>query len=151
MPLEVFLLTAPGALGIPALGILPQHHTSEYAFVDTMVPGNVKHAFQALALDEHRRPFSPTIWETPDGRTDLVLKQTWFPGAHSNIGGGYPDTMMADITLAWMVSQLMENNILAFDLDYIRWLWDENIKQYGSYKSAWGLGKLFSFEEIWRC
>ncbi len=110
--------------------------------MDTFVPGNVKHAFQALALDEHRRPFSPTIWETPKGREDLVLKQTWFPGAHSNIGGGYPDTMMADITLAWMVSQLMENDILAFDLDYIRWLWKNNIDQYGDHPSAWGLGKL---------
>ena len=98
-------LTVTGALGIPSIGILPHHPAMEYTFVDTMVAPNVQHAFQALALDEHRLPFSPTIWETPAGRTDLDLRQCWFPGVHSNIGGGYPDTMMPDITLAWMVSR----------------------------------------------
>lgn len=34
------------------------------------------------------------------------LRQVWFPGAHSNIGGGYEDQALADITLAWMMSQV---------------------------------------------
>ena len=116
----------------------------EYTFVDTMVAPNVQHAFQALALDEHRLPFSPTIWETPTGRTNLDLRQCWFPGVHSNIGGGYPDTMMPDITLAWMVSRMIDANIISeagFDMDYIKWLWQLNKDYYGNYPLDWGLGR----------
>jgi hypothetical protein len=137
------LLTHLGALGIPSIGILPHHPSLEYTFVDTMVAPNVQHAFQALALDEHRLPFTPTIWETPSGRTDLDLKQCWFPGAHANIGGGYPDTMSPDITLVWMVSQMIKENIISkagFDIEYIKWLWQLNKDYYGKDGRDWGLG-----------
>lgn len=74
-----------GSLGIPHIGILPQRPT-EYAFVDTSVSPNVEYAFHALALDEHRKPFSPTIWEKPEGQElPKLLKQCWFPGVHSNV------------------------------------------------------------------
>jgi hypothetical protein len=35
--------------------------------------------------------------------TAINLKQTWFPGAHTNVGGGYADQALADLTLSWMV------------------------------------------------
>jgi hypothetical protein len=35
----------------------------------------------------------------------IDLQQCWFPGAHHNIGGGYPDNGLADIALAWMVDR----------------------------------------------
>lgn len=57
---------------------------------------------QALALDEHRAPFSPAVWErdsTEKAGTDL--RQVWFPGSHSSVGGGYNDQEIANITLAW--------------------------------------------------
>jgi len=137
------LLTHLGALGIPSIGILPHQPSLEYTFVDTMVAPNVQHAFQALALDEHRLPFTPTIWETPSGRTDLDLKQCWFPGAHANIGGGYPDTMIPDITLVWMVAQMIKSGIISkagFDIDYIKFLWQLNKDYYGECKPGWALG-----------
>ena len=36
-----------------------------------------------------------------------TLRQVWFPGVHSNIGGGIDDQSLANITLAWMISQLL--------------------------------------------
>jgi hypothetical protein len=116
----------------------------EYTFVDTKVAPNIQHAFQALALDEHRLPFTPTIWETPDKRTGLDLKQCWFPGVHANIGGGYPDTMLPNITLVWMISRMMEEDIISdagFDMNYIRWLWEQNKNYYAAPAPGWGLGK----------
>ncbi|KIX07996.1 uncharacterized protein Z518_02650 [Rhinocladiella mackenziei CBS 650.93] len=108
-----------GGLGIPMIGLLPQPPSKDFAFVDTRVESNIEYAFQALALDEHRRSFSPTVWDWPRVEpNDLkVLKQTWFPGVHSDIGGSYDDTALANLTLAWMVSLL--DPILTINQGYI--------------------------------
>ncbi|KAG9860236.1 SDA1-domain-containing protein, partial [Aureobasidium melanogenum] len=99
-----------GALGIPVNPWFQKHFglpgfLHEYKWLDTKLSDNVENAFQALALDEHRAPFSPAVWEKPEG-SHTYLKQTWFPGAHSNVGGSYDDTATADISLAWMMDQL---------------------------------------------
>ena len=126
---------------------MPQS-TSEYAFVDTKVSPNVEYAFQALALDEHRRPYTPTVWEQPDGqRLPRILKQCWFPGVHANIGGGYDDTEVSDITLAWMMSQL--DRLLTFNSDYIFRQRELNIDYYHSQTPpemvrTWGLGEIYN-------
>ncbi|RVX72038.1 hypothetical protein B0A52_04636 [Exophiala mesophila] len=107
-----------GGLGIPLVGLLPQPPSKDFAFVDTRVESNIEYAFQALALDEHRRAYAPTIWDWPKDKSDLkVLKQTWFPGVHSDIGGSYDDTALANLTLAWMVSQL--EPLLTVDRGYL--------------------------------
>lgn len=107
-----------GGLGIPMIGLLPQVPSSDFSFVDTKVEMNVEYAFQALALDEHRRSYSPTVWERPEGqRLPKVLKQCWFPGVHSDIGGSYADTDLANVTLCWMVSQL--DGLIDFELNYV--------------------------------
>jgi uncharacterized protein (DUF2235 family) len=70
-----------GSLGIPSLWLLPEAPMTDFAFVDTKVEKNIEYAFQALALDEHRRSFTPTVWEKPTGQAwPKVLKQCWFPG-----------------------------------------------------------------------
>jgi hypothetical protein len=59
----------------------------------------VENAFQALALDEPRYAFRPSLWERVPGST-TNLKQVWFPGNHGNVGGGWHDQQISDITLA---------------------------------------------------
>ncbi|MCJ1249634.1 hypothetical protein MMC30_006860 [Trapelia coarctata] len=135
-----------GSLGIPDLGIVPPN-PPEYAFINTDVSPNVEHAFHALALDEHRKPFSPTIWEKPEGQPlPKTLTQCWFPGVHANIGGSYPDTEIADITLAWMMAQL--DGLLDFDPGYIAWQRALNVKYYESQKPPqvrpWAMGQLYN-------
>ncbi|KAF2463083.1 uncharacterized protein BDR25DRAFT_246524 [Lindgomyces ingoldianus] len=97
-----------GSLGLPRLGIFNTlHHESiDYAFVDTEVPPAVTHAIHAISLDEDRKSFMPTIWELPNPVPGQSLNQVWFAGSHSDVGGSYDDTRAADITLAWMISQL---------------------------------------------
>ena len=74
----------------------------------------VEYAFHALALDEHRGTFSPTLWYIPPEAGNVPperrtrLKQCWFPGVHTDVGRGYEDQVpgdIADITFAWMVDQ----------------------------------------------
>ena len=89
-----------GALGIPvqSFGFFNRRF---YEFHDTKLSSTVKNAFQALAIDEHRQEYEATLW-SPSERPDQRIEQAWFPGAHSNVGGGYPDDVLADVTLAWM-------------------------------------------------
>ncbi|KAF3931314.1 hypothetical protein ABW19_dt0204345 [Dactylella cylindrospora] len=73
-------------------------------FRDPELSGIVQNAFHALALDEHRRPFSPTLWHQPvEGRDEVPyrgpnLVQMWFPGVHINIGGGSNDNKPKEAT-----------------------------------------------------
>ena len=35
-----------------------------------------------------------------------VVEQIWFPGVHSNVGGGYDNSGLSDVALAWMISRV---------------------------------------------
>lgn len=94
-----------GSLGIPAIfgGVNPL----VYGFLDTNLHPDVLHAYHALAIDEKRSEFPPTLWTSPaPGQT---LDQVWFCGVHCDVGGSYPDdpngTTLADLTLAWMMNR----------------------------------------------
>lgn len=109
-----------GALGIPLSPLLDRlglpWHIRPYRFFNTSLNNTVKYAFQALALDERRAAYYPAVWERPAGIT-TALKQTWFPGVHSGVGGSYKDSGLSNITLAWMMSQL--SSFIDFDPQYI--------------------------------
>ena len=97
-----------GSLGIPAAwgGVDP----IQYGFLSTDLHANVRNAYQALALDEQRRQFPPSLWTGECGEGQ-VMEQVWFTGVHCDVGGGYPaeapdnGTALSDITLAWMASK----------------------------------------------
>ncbi|CAE6356295.1 unnamed protein product [Rhizoctonia solani] len=87
----------------------------------------------ALALDEHRANFVPSLWDhTKTNHKKQSVREVWFRGQHSDIGGGAPpppkpiidyfhssqDTKLSNIPLRWMVQQCLEDNSktpLAFD------------------------------------
>ena len=81
-----------------------------YSFVNTEVCDNIEHAFHAIALDEHRVHFEPTIWEQPDGQAwPKTLRQCWFCGYHTHVGGGNDtNNMLPNIALAWMMTQVKD-------------------------------------------
>lgn len=140
-----------GSLGVPTIklfGLIPIHRdtTREFSFVNTEVAPNIEHAYQALALDEVRSPFEPTIWESPASNSGAILKtlkQTWFPGVHSSIGGGYPDTNISDITLAWMITQLSHH--VSFDKKYVPVQRKQNEAYYATVDvpvASWAMGQI---------
>jgi uncharacterized protein (DUF2235 family) len=101
-----------GALGIPLAGLRGLSRR-DYTFHDTALSGTVELAYHALALDEHREPFVPTLW-LEKKKLNQTIEQVWFPGVHSDIGGGYPESAVSDITLDWMMGKAREAG-LAFD------------------------------------
>jgi uncharacterized protein (DUF2235 family) len=105
-----------GALGIPGpLGFLTRKGNG---FHDVALSSRVKFAFHAIAVDEKRLFFRPTLWEQSPKATDQVLEQAWFPGVHADVGGGYNEKALADNTLAWMLSRARLAG-LEFDQTYI--------------------------------
>ncbi|KAK6352873.1 hypothetical protein TWF696_004874 [Orbilia brochopaga] len=128
-----------GALGIPTSPIIEKCKCNEkYKFHDTDLSPTTQNAFHALALDERRLPFTPTLWRLPvrspkERHRDIIpnLKQVWFPG-----GGGYADQELSDLTLVWMIEQL--SPFLGFDLDYVKSL------NKGPDGNNWASGKIFN-------
>ena len=85
-------------------------------FRDRKLSDKVNCACHALALDDERTTFHPVLWteegESPapvvDGKAyikDERISQVWFPGVHSNVGGGYPDDLLANVSLSWMMRE----------------------------------------------
>ena len=91
------------SLGLPGISrFIPWRH----AFHDATLHPDVQHARHALALDENRAMFLPELWEELEAdRATGRIKQVWFPGVHSDVGGGYPESELSDLTLAWMITQ----------------------------------------------
>ncbi|MEO4001107.1 DUF2235 domain-containing protein [Mesorhizobium sp. CAU 1732] len=97
------------ALGLP--GIMDMANPWKHAFHDTELSNRVPVGLHALSIDENRKTFAPVLWDDPDAdaiAAGQVIEQCWFPGAHSDIGGGYEDGRLADLTLAWMIERLQE-------------------------------------------
>jgi uncharacterized protein (DUF2235 family) len=92
-----------GAMGIPG-GIFADVNRDLYGFYDTSPCPIMKRACHAMAIDEHRDSFVPTLW-TGATPPDVRIDQVWFAGVHSDVGGGYVSRRLADIPLWWMVRQ----------------------------------------------
>lgn len=65
----------------------------------------------AIAIDERRCFFRQNLWGAPDQGQDL--RQVWFAGTHSDVGGGYParESGLANIALRWMLDEAQANGL----------------------------------------
>ena len=78
-------------------------------FLDNLVP----FARHALSIDEDRKNFPRVIWGAPSDyaitakQKPVWMKQVWFAGNHSDVGGSYPEdeSRLSDIALQWMIEQ----------------------------------------------
>lgn len=89
------------SIGVP-LGPFRNRPTRRWR-VDT-IPDDVLHSFHAMSMDEVRATFA-LVRPQPRPRDDGEERhyEVWFRGVHSNVGGGYPDRGLSDISLAWMM------------------------------------------------
>jgi len=93
-----------GALGIPEFN-RRMMRVDSFRFADLSLSPKVRHGLHAIAVDEMREDFTPTLWDA-DPRVTQVL----FVGAHGDVGGGYPEddneSALSDGPLRWMTDQL---------------------------------------------
>jgi uncharacterized protein (DUF2235 family) len=109
-----------GAKGVPLFGF-----DQTPKFRDRKLPKRVLHARHAIGINEPRSIFVPTVWDgaeplplngdtsdiAPDPNTPQRIKQVWFAGVHSDIGGGYDrfdleaNGHLGRFTLEWMLAE----------------------------------------------
>jgi uncharacterized protein (DUF2235 family) len=74
----------------------------QFKFKTTTLSGIVEKGCHALAMNDDRESFAPVLWDE-DGSVTGRVEQVWFAGAHSNVGGGYPQQGMSLVALDWMM------------------------------------------------
>ncbi|KAG2072598.1 hypothetical protein BDR04DRAFT_1153038 [Suillus decipiens] len=91
---------------------------SIFGFPNNELGEHIERAYHALAINETRLDFNCCKFEQTDGglKKGQILKQCWFSGDHSDIGGGWKDHDLSDITLAWMVANV--SDMLSIDIGY---------------------------------
>ena len=108
-----------GALGLPVPKAVEELVNKEYGFHDTRLSTFVERARHAVAADEERRTFTPTLWSNIDDlRTEYgdCYDEKIFPGTHGSVGGGGPVVGLSDAALEW-VYRGAEAAGLKFDTD----------------------------------
>ncbi|KAJ4338486.1 hypothetical protein N0V95_008056 [Ascochyta clinopodiicola] len=109
----VSALNVPWQKGGIALSKLAQREkilveSSRLKWVGEEIPKQLRYAFQALALNEGSHEFRPLLWKGNPNEHDTTVKQCWFRGTHSDIGGGLADAGLANLSFLWMLSQYKE-------------------------------------------
>jgi uncharacterized protein (DUF2235 family) len=96
-----------GSLGVPHLFPISARLNKRYEFHDTALSRAVDYARHAVAIDERRAPFAPTLWSNvgklnPPHRPARV-HQEWFAGDHGGVGGGGAARGLSNCALLWVL------------------------------------------------
>lgn len=101
-----------GSLGIPRYVIMADTINRQHQFHDVSLSPMVQHARHAVAIDEHRIDFEPTLWQNLDAlnaargadpaAVDAPYQQMWFCGTHGSVGGGGAKRGLSDAALDWI-------------------------------------------------
>lgn len=126
-----------------------------WGFHDNDLHPDIRYAYQALALDDERRTYSPKVWTPPNnglidrrlraGTPDeQVVEQVWFAGSHADVGGGYPKDSLSLVPLYWMMCRARDCK-----LELLQSKWDsyrEAADPHGRmHDSRTGLGILYRY------
>lgn len=110
-----------GAYGMPAEELAKgiSDYLWPWMFTDRKLHPDVTRGCHALSIDDDRTTFHPILWDetnetTGKGIQNLCeerISQVWFAGAHANVGGGYPDDSLAQISLDWMIREAVAQGL----------------------------------------
>jgi uncharacterized protein (DUF2235 family) len=99
-----------GSIGVP-VGNFRGISRRALWFHNTRLSTTIEHSYQALALDEYRKPYWAVLWTdfvrersdpTKQKYDHRFVEQRWFAGAHANVGGGYRSDLLPDRPLEWL-------------------------------------------------
>jgi uncharacterized protein (DUF2235 family) len=118
-----------GSVGLAA-GDIAGISRSQFDYLQTGLRIHILNGYHAIAVDEHRKDFAPTLWDVrhPKDPTAVVaqprpmaaIEQRWFAGAHANVGGGYETDLLNQAPLRWMMKKAESHGLFfrsELDLD----------------------------------
>lgn len=94
------------AFGIP-VNLFGIPFQSINLFRDFTIAPNIHRAYHLLSVDENRDAFTPSLMNHEPDR----IEEIWFPGVHSDVGGGYDKRRLADIGLAHMIDRATKHGL----------------------------------------
>ncbi len=124
------------AVGFPVdeIADLWNENLYHFKFPDRKLSPWINRACHALAIDDERRTFHPLMFDEAAPRDRERINQVWFPGVHSNVGGGYPKQGMAHVSLNWMIKMAEKHGLRFSDIKKQEFTAAENVhdKMYDS-------------------
>ena len=81
--------------------------SSDVVFENGTLHPRIERAVHLVSLDEDRVAFEPTLINRDEANQKRIT-EVWFPGVHSDIGGGYWHDGLADVSLNFMIQQCRE-------------------------------------------
>ena len=115
------------------LNKIPMFHHSFHNF---KLSETVENAYQALAIDEERENFLPVLWD-PEVLSYQKMRQVWFCGMHSDVGGGYDEQELSDVPLVWMRDMAVMNGLLLYEKNTVPIGGDVNGHMHNSRGDGW--------------
>lgn len=105
-----------GALGVPNYLWIAGLFNRKYRFHDAKLSRSVAAARHAVAIDERRRTFEPTLWDNLDTLNETAAsqgravpyEQIWFPGDHGSVGGGGDIEGLSSDAFIWLAEGAAE-------------------------------------------
>lgn len=114
------------------------------SYLDLKLGDNVRYAYHAMSIDEDRKAFvlEPFVTVGDDGESLLgpvtedpkyiqqldelkpkqqIVRQVWFCGVHTDVGGGYEEIALSNIPLLWMVDRAIDRSVLEHPLK-LNWI-----------------------------
>jgi uncharacterized protein (DUF2235 family) len=76
---------------------------------------SVVYARQALSIDDERKTFHPVLWNPVKNDTEQKMKQVWFCGVHTDVGGGYKEEDLSNISLKWMIHEATGKGLVIYE------------------------------------
>jgi len=116
------------ALGLPfkfASAILDGIPGFRHRFHNFTLSESIEHAYQALAIDDERKTFHPVLWDT-DITDYQTMRQVWFAGMHTDVGGGYKEQELSDIPLVWLTHMAVLKGLRIYPRHKVEIAEDEN-------------------------
>jgi uncharacterized protein (DUF2235 family) len=89
-------------------------------FPNAKLNPDVNIGIHALSIDEKRSKFRPNLWEEQKdiNELDQLIKQVWFAGVHSDIGGSYKEAGLSNIALRWIVDEACKQGLVINKEEY---------------------------------
>jgi len=113
------------------------------SFPYTMHNPDIMTVRHAVSMDERRCCFRENLMEPWPSDSGQDVKNVWFPGVHSDVGGGYPtdESGLAMVAFEWMVREAKTAKLLvdtpAYDHEMTRCMPDPSGPIHDSLRGGW--------------